>query len=91
MGVQCVTSLLKANASYAFHSSGMNGSFSHKFENLKFSDVTEFFELLDSFIPLFQINLLPDLIHVNFFSDSTTTEPNLLHFEPGLIAAVAID
>jgi hypothetical protein len=73
----------------------MNGSFSHKFENLKFSalfvEEAEFFELLDSFMPLFQTNLLPDFIHVNFFPDSTTSEPNLLHFEPGLVAAVAID
>ena len=89
--MQCVTSLLNAKASYAFHSSGINGSFSHKFENLKFSAEAEFFELLDTFIPLFQTNLLPDLMHVNFLSDSTATEPNLLHFEPGLVAAVAMD
>jgi hypothetical protein len=73
----------------------MNGSFSHKFENLKFCAVfaeeLEFFELLDNFTPLFQTSFPPDLMHVNFFPESITSEPNLLHFEPGLVAAVAID
>ncbi len=39
--------------------------------------------------PLFQINLLPDLIHVNLMPETVEVIPNFLHAVPLLTAALA--
>ena len=59
----------------------------HKFgsENI---DAGEIFGLLEGeTTPLFQTNLFPDLMQVNFKPEKLEVAPNLLHVAPALIAA----
>ena len=45
-------------------------------------------DLLLTKTPLFQINLLPDLMQVNFLPDAVVVEFNLLQVPPALTAAL---
>jgi hypothetical protein len=40
-----------------------------------------------TFVPLFQVNLFPDLTHVNFKEPTTSVAPTLVHFAPAFAAA----
>jgi hypothetical protein len=40
-----------------------------------------------TFVPLFQVNLLPDLTHVNFSDLTVSVAPTLVHFAPALATA----
>jgi hypothetical protein len=46
-------------------------------------------DLVDLTTPLFQTNLLPDLMHVKVLPDATEVIPALLHLAPALAAAFA--
>jgi hypothetical protein len=56
-------------------------------EPVAFHLSAKFEVLVDFALPLFQINLLPDLMQVNVFEPTTDLLPNFEHLAPALAAA----